>query len=224
METLEEWMKRKTVCLDFDGVLFPYSKGWHDGTIYEPPTPEAVAAIQQLAGNYRLVISTCRVREFTGPDIPERIDAVRGYMDEHFDVAIAEISSQKPVASVYIDDRAVPFHPQHNNWDWVLARVDEICNGANAIEASPPPPILRWRYDGVGDRICDRCGGEVHAFNEGLICSHCGAQGGDPVTDKMVEAALDKFVEAFTNGVHLDDEDQARDFMRDVLERAEEAR
>ena len=35
---------------------------------------------------------------------------------------------------------------------------------------------LRWHWNLDGDRICDNCGAEVWAFNEGYICSKCDRQ------------------------------------------------
>jgi len=38
----------KTVALDFDGVIHKYSKGWHDGTIYDDPIEGAFEYMKSL--------------------------------------------------------------------------------------------------------------------------------------------------------------------------------
>jgi RNA polymerase subunit RPABC4/transcription elongation factor Spt4 len=37
-----------TLALDFDGVIHRYSKGWHDGSIYDPPMPGAIDGVRCL--------------------------------------------------------------------------------------------------------------------------------------------------------------------------------
>ncbi len=36
------------IAVDFDGVIHRYSKGWHDGTIYDPPMDGCYDAMNQL--------------------------------------------------------------------------------------------------------------------------------------------------------------------------------
>lgn len=98
-----------TVCLDFDGVLHRYSKGWHDGTIYDPPVEGAVSAVQTLAEKYRLVISTCRLD----------ISGVSEWVVRHFGLYLP-VTNAKPVAAVYVDDRGL-----HFDGSWARA-VEEI--------------------------------------------------------------------------------------------------
>jgi hypothetical protein len=134
--------RRKTVCLGFDGVLFPYSRGWQDGTMYERPRSQAVSAVKTLAEKYRLAVSTCRISNFNRGTDHEQVERVRTYLRDYYglrstiDLArwqandeLVWLTSQKPIAMVYIDDRAVPFHPQHNNWSWVLQRTEDIIEG-----------------------------------------------------------------------------------------------
>ena len=47
-------MSKKTICVDFDGVIHAYSKGFHDGTIYDPPTPGTSLALQKLHDEYKV--------------------------------------------------------------------------------------------------------------------------------------------------------------------------
>lgn len=65
----------KTVAVDFDGVIHLYSRGWFDGTIYDPPVPFALEALTELRTNYAVFVHTTRpsvevagwlVRQFEG--------------------------------------------------------------------------------------------------------------------------------------------------------------
>lgn len=97
----------KTISIDFDGVLHAYREGWKDGTIYDEPVPGAQEALAALcdAGN-RLVISTVR----------DDHDAIMRWLIRHgLDSFIDEITNAKPIAWLYIDDRALRFE------DWPQA-------------------------------------------------------------------------------------------------------
>lgn len=39
---------KKTIAIDFDGVIHAYSHGWADGTIYDLPVPGALETIERL--------------------------------------------------------------------------------------------------------------------------------------------------------------------------------
>lgn len=110
--------RKQTVAVDFDGVIHAYSKGWHDGTIYDPPVDGALEALERLHHRYKVVILTTRVN----PDMPGGHAQEKRIIDwleengfregEHFD----EVTHAKPPAVVYIDDRALHF----TSWDQAL--------------------------------------------------------------------------------------------------------
>jgi hypothetical protein len=109
-------MRQPTICLDFDGVLHGYSQGWHDGTIYDPPTPGSVAAVRRLYDHgYNLVVCSCRA------SAPKQREDIRAYVRKHYGI-IVTVSDTKPPAVVYIDDRAVEYR---GDWDEVLEKVEE---------------------------------------------------------------------------------------------------
>jgi len=109
---------RRTVAIDFDGVIHQYSKGWRDGTIYDPPVEGAREAMEKLHRRYDIVIFTTRVNPaMRGADT--QIDEIIGWLErygfrrgEHYD----DITHAKPAALVYIDDRALHF----TDWDLAL--------------------------------------------------------------------------------------------------------
>jgi len=50
----------RTVAVDFDGVIHLYSRGWFDGTIYDPPIPGALEALTELRTSYAVFVHTTR--------------------------------------------------------------------------------------------------------------------------------------------------------------------
>jgi len=108
---------KKTIAVDFDGVINPYVKGWQGAGVFETPSKECVAAIKKLHTNYTIIIHTAREQtEFSN---------IREYLSKH-DVEYDEIfeakgSRAKPKAEVYLDDRAVAFR---GDWTVALAKIE----------------------------------------------------------------------------------------------------
>lgn len=109
-------VQKWTIAVDFDGVIHGHSKGWHDGTIYDSPVPGVAAALAKLRERFRILIYSCRAydRIFDGIHEPSQAPQMAEYLDKH-DIPYDEIYTGhgKPVAYLYIDDRAVQF-----NGDW----------------------------------------------------------------------------------------------------------
>ena len=100
-------MSSKVISLDFDGVIHRYSKGWGDGTIYDPPTPGTAEAMKKLMGaGYALVIHTTRIDH----------DEIKRWLVK-YDLPDIQVSNIKPIARIYIDDRGWRFD---GNWETVL--------------------------------------------------------------------------------------------------------
>lgn len=97
----------RTIAVDFDGVIHAYSKGWHDGTIYDGPVEGARAAIRRLMNKgYRVVIFTARDHS------KEQHRAMVDWLAHYGFPPGLEITAVKPPAIAYIDDRAIRF----TNW------------------------------------------------------------------------------------------------------------
>lgn len=127
-----------TIAVDFDGVIHAYSKGWQDGTIYDPPLPGALEGLRTLMVRDAVFIFTTREPEQVMP-----------WLEQHgFDVTIDDrcgvcpngiakicaackgsavltfwnqrgqllVTNRKLAAVAYLDDRAVRFE----NWDQAL--------------------------------------------------------------------------------------------------------
>lgn len=100
----------KTIAVDFDGVIHAYRAGWQGGKIYDEPVLGAFAAIRKLIEEgYHVVIHTTRA---SSADAQADVRDWLAFHNGH-DLAKLEITSQKPKAIAYIDDRAVRF----TTWD-----------------------------------------------------------------------------------------------------------
>jgi len=105
---------RKTICLDFDGVIHSYKSGWQgEDVIPDPPIHKVDVAIRQLRKNYRVVVYSARCRN------PEGVAAIQRWLDKHH-IQVDDVCFHKPPAFVYVDDRAVPFS---GDWDETIAAI-----------------------------------------------------------------------------------------------------
>lgn len=96
--------RRPKVMVDFDGVIHQYSKGWADGTIYDPPMPGAKTTLQALEDEgYQIVIFSSRPAAMIAPWLAK------------FEFPAYRVTNIKEAAAAYIDDRAIQFK------DWYSA-------------------------------------------------------------------------------------------------------
>lgn len=122
-----------TIAIDFDGVIHRYSKGWHDGSIYDEPMPGAIEGIRRLQERYAVVVFTSRepfaIAIWLGmyglQCVLDPQDAVVGSMEAEGEPAkfwnrqdAILVTNRKLPAVAYVDDRAVLF----TTWDDVVAR------------------------------------------------------------------------------------------------------
>lgn len=122
---------RKTIAIDFDGVIHKYSKGWHDGTIYDEPIDGAFEAIRELMdkGFAVYVLSSRKswdiirwIQSHTGELHDEPIPYI--FKTEHVMLwhkvwdkdHVLGVTNRKLPAIAYIDDRAIKFE----NWKDIL--------------------------------------------------------------------------------------------------------
>lgn len=113
--------RRRTIAVDFDGVIHRYSKGWHDGSIYDSPMEGAREALARIHTRYDVVIFTTRVNPaMRGSD--NQMDQIVDWLEKHGFVRgthYDDITHAKPAALVYIDDRALHF----TGWDEALGEL-----------------------------------------------------------------------------------------------------
>jgi len=112
----------KTICIDFDGVIHNSYSGYKDGTCYGDMVPGADTALEAIASLYKVVVLTVKAR----PDRP-LIGGKTGkvlvaeWLEKHKLMQyVSEITSLKPAAKYYIDDKGITFK---QNWPEILYAV-----------------------------------------------------------------------------------------------------
>jgi hypothetical protein len=98
---------KKTIAVDFDGVIHDYSHGWCAGAVYGDPLPGAAEGLRKLSIHYKLVLLTAR-HNLTEVDAWLR----KHHLSHYF----ADVTNRKPAAVVYLDDRALKFE----SWEQTL--------------------------------------------------------------------------------------------------------
>ena len=100
--------KKRTLLLDFDGVIHSYTSGWvQHNVIPDPPVPGAFAFIAEAVLFFEVAIYSSRSSKTMG------IEAMRAWFTDHG--LSAEVLEQltfpleKPPAFVTLDDRAITF-------------------------------------------------------------------------------------------------------------------
>ncbi|CUH95829.1 hypothetical protein P22_1914 [Propionispora sp. 2/2-37] len=94
---------KKTVVLDFDGVIHSYTSKWKGTTVIPDPPVEGIKeAIQSIRKQYRVVVVSTRCFQEGG------VEAVKAWLARHA-IAVDDVVAHKPPATVYVDDRAINF-------------------------------------------------------------------------------------------------------------------
>lgn len=100
-----------TLAIDFDGPIHKCSLGYHDGTIYDEPVKDVKEALSLLSSKYNIVVHTCKARKDRGlVDGKTGIELVWEWLIKHgLDEYVVKVTSDKPKAVAYIDDKSVRF-------------------------------------------------------------------------------------------------------------------
>lgn len=99
---------RPRALIDFDGVIHGYSKGWHDGTAYDPPIPGAKEALAQLLETgWEVVIFSTRDG-----------DQIRAWLLD-WGFPAFRVTNVKEPAQFLLDDRAIRFEA----WSQAMATI-----------------------------------------------------------------------------------------------------
>ena len=118
-------MTKPILCLDFDGVIHQYTSGWKgDTSILDNATEGFFEWAEQAAKLFKLVIYSSRSKN------PDAIEAMqfwlvlqrklwreKGGMHETETPLEFQFASEKPPAFLTIDDRALTFDGNWNNFN-----------------------------------------------------------------------------------------------------------
>jgi hypothetical protein len=122
------------LCIDFDGVIHSYEKGWRDGTIYGTVVPGFFEWVEAVRDRFTLVIYSSRSKDAEGRKAmmdwftDQRIkwlQAGGARRGDSLDIIFANV---KPAAWLTIDDRAICFRG-----DWSAPELS-----ADALRAFKP--------------------------------------------------------------------------------------
>jgi hypothetical protein len=97
---------RKVLAIDFDGVI--YNPTTHD--LY----PDTVVYLDILTKRFDVVIFSARAVN------PEGLQFIRNVLQYHM-IPVKDITSTKPMAALYIDDKAV----HHTDWENTLSQISQ---------------------------------------------------------------------------------------------------
>ena len=110
--------------IDFDGVIHRSSKGFYDGTIYDEPVKGSYEALKKISEKYKIIIFTAKAK----PDRPliggkNGVELVSDWLRKYNMLQfVSDITSEKPRAVAYIDDKAIKFI----NWEKTVEEINEI--------------------------------------------------------------------------------------------------
>jgi ribonucleotide monophosphatase NagD (HAD superfamily) len=115
-----------TIAVDFDGVIHGYSKGWNGGEIYDEPVPGTKEALEKLrAQKHKIYIVTTRTNKTFGrkETEPDQKKMIEEYMAKH-EIPYDKIwTFGKPMADIFIDDRAISFV---GDWEDTVKQVENF--------------------------------------------------------------------------------------------------
>lgn len=126
---------KKTVAIDFDGVLNSYSGGWKGASKTDAPVSGAAEAIRAIR-EFGYDVSIYSTRAST----KEGVQAIRNFCTEKLDIEASEmvITDRKPIAEAYIDDRAINFS---GDWKSTINKLKHFKSWLDPVEKAKRMPI-----------------------------------------------------------------------------------
>ena len=113
----------KNIAIDFDGVIHNFDKGYFDGTCYGNPIEGSLEALKKLSEDYEIIIFTAKAK----PDRPlvngkTGTELVIEWLTRHGVIQyVKEVTSEKPRAKIYIDDKGYYFE----DWSVTLKDIEQ---------------------------------------------------------------------------------------------------
>lgn len=122
MEMIKQTKRPQSICIDFDGVIHDYSRGWQGIDVFDKVLPGASEATHRLHdAGYLIIIHTTRNDTPALRDFLNKNDICFDYIN--YNPYQPEGSEHgKIIANIYLDDRGICFT---GNWD---EAIDKILN------------------------------------------------------------------------------------------------
>ena len=97
--------------VDFDGVIHANSKGFYDGTVYDDPIPGSKEALESLSKKYKIIVFSAKARKDRMLiDGKTGVELIWEWLKKYdMDQYVEDVTSEKPRAVYYIDDKALRF-------------------------------------------------------------------------------------------------------------------
>ena len=126
---------KPTICVDFDGVIHSYERGWQSGVIYGTVVPGFFEWVERVRDQFKLVIYSSRSKDDAGVIamstwlLEQRNKWIAAGGERHPTEPLSmEFAHEKPAAWLTIDDRAIQFRG-----DWSARELQ-----ADAMRAFKP--------------------------------------------------------------------------------------
>jgi hypothetical protein len=109
LSTREQFQDSHDVAIDFDGVIHSAASAWtHHSEVNDAPTGGAFESVQSyIKAGLRVILYSCRAKS------PEGAQAIKAWL-EKYEFPKLEVTSEKPHARIYIDDKG--YHFSGDNW------------------------------------------------------------------------------------------------------------
>lgn len=112
---------KPTICIDFDGVIHSYEKGWQNGVIYGTVVPGFFEWLERVRFDFELVIYSSRSKTDEGITAmglwfhEQRNAWIKAGGERHPTEPLEiKFAHEKPAAWLTIDDRAIRFEGDWN--------------------------------------------------------------------------------------------------------------
>ncbi|MDB4414449.1 hypothetical protein N9265_00295 [bacterium] len=112
------------LAIDFDGVIHKNSKGFYDGTVYDEPVKGTEEALKKLSNKYTLICYTAKSKPDRGlVNGKTGTELIWEWLNKHnFSKYISKVTSEKPRAVAYIDDKGIRF----NDWESCFEDLNDL--------------------------------------------------------------------------------------------------
>ncbi len=100
---------KRTICIDFDGVIHAYGEGWKDGSIYDKPVYGAFDFLDRLVADERFEVCIYSSRSKMDGGVVAMQEWLHRHGLDGDTLCGITFPTEKPAAWLTIDDRAFVF-------------------------------------------------------------------------------------------------------------------